>query len=205
MINFDPYGFRTAAQLSQRSQEGPKYDSPSSSPGASSSNELGQLEKAKLVITPKDKRILKGNPPTSYTFQFNPEQLKMSRGIDAESNDKGGRDGYGYKRTSFSGPKLGTLNISNIMIDTYESNVDLLSQHIAYLKKMVQLYQVGWNRRRKRAPIYYFTWGKIKYLKCFVSSLDYEFTMFKPNGAPVQATVTMKLQEIRDVFYPTKK
>lgn len=48
----------------------------------------------------------------------------------------------------------------------------------------------------RRPPVYYFIWGDKNYMRCMVESLDYKLTMFKPDGTPVRARVTLKLKEV---------
>ncbi|MDT9200497.1 hypothetical protein [Limnospira sp. PMC 1042.18] len=48
----------------------------------------------------------------------------------------------------------------------------------------------------RRPPVYYLMWGDKNYMRCMVESLDYKLTMFKPNGTPVRARVTIKLKEV---------
>ncbi|MEB3884692.1 hypothetical protein [Lyngbya sp. CCY1209] len=48
----------------------------------------------------------------------------------------------------------------------------------------------------RRPPVYYLIWGDKNYMRCMVESLDYKLTMFKPDGTPVRARVTLKLKEV---------
>ena len=48
----------------------------------------------------------------------------------------------------------------------------------------------------RRPPVYYLMWGDKNYMRCMVESLDYKLTMFKPDGTPVRARVTIKLKEV---------
>ncbi len=48
----------------------------------------------------------------------------------------------------------------------------------------------------RRPPVYYFIWGEKIYMCCMVESLDYSLTLFRPNGVPVRAIVTLNLKEV---------
>ncbi|MDJ1171761.1 hypothetical protein PMG71_20235 [Roseofilum sp. BLCC_M154] len=48
----------------------------------------------------------------------------------------------------------------------------------------------------RRPPVFYFIWGDKIYIRCMVESLDYSLNMFRPNGVPVRAVVTLNLKEV---------
>lgn len=48
----------------------------------------------------------------------------------------------------------------------------------------------------RRPPVFYFIWGDKTYMRCMVESLDYSLNMFRPNGTPVRAVVTLNLKEV---------
>jgi hypothetical protein len=48
----------------------------------------------------------------------------------------------------------------------------------------------------RRPPVFYFIWGDKIYMRCMVESLDYSLNMFRPNGVPVRAVVTLNLKEV---------
>ncbi|MDJ1184943.1 hypothetical protein [Roseofilum casamattae] len=48
----------------------------------------------------------------------------------------------------------------------------------------------------RRPPVFYFIWGEKIYMCCMVESLDYSLNMFRPNGIPVRAVVTLNLKEV---------
>ena len=50
----------------------------------------------------------------------------------------------------------------------------------------------------KRPPVYIFAWGE-QYMKCVVTSISYELTMFLSDGTPVRAKVSIDLQEVDDI------
>lgn len=200
---FNPYGFnmqvsRNAQQYDRNQQLAVRMTS--SSQSLSSSVSRGRLEKAQLELCNVDKSGMSGMPPRRYIFQFNPEELSITRGVSTtEAGEDVGRDIKGYPRTSFSGPNLGTLDINNVVIDTLENGQDLLKDHIFYLKKMLELYTTGLGK--KRTPIYHFIWGRTRYLTCFVSSITFNYKLFGTDGRPVRAEMNIKLKEIREQYH----
>lgn len=144
---------------------------------------MSALVKAKLVSLEKGKDI---------QFMFNPNQLDFSRSISLEQSP-GARTQEGMNKTSFKHPNPYTLTISNILLETYETNKSVIP-YVDEFKKTVE-FGVEKNGVR-RPPLYLFTWGDQKYLKCFVKSLKYKLTHFLPDGTPVRAFVDLTLEEI---------
>lgn len=145
---------------------------------------MSQLVKAKLIAIEGGEDI---------EFMFNPNQLAFSRSIQLEQA-QGARTEEGQNKTSFKHPNPYSLKISNILIDTYETQTSVLA-HINKFKKAVEFSGTG-EAKTKRPPIYIFTWGDTNYLRCFVKTLSFKFTMFLPNGTPVRATVDLDLEQV---------
>ncbi|NES84296.1 MAG: hypothetical protein F6K10_24405 [Moorea sp. SIO2B7] len=125
-------------------------------------------------------------------FMFNPNQLNFSRSISLEQS-AGARSEQGLNKTSFKHPNPYTLNINNILIDSYEADKSVIPD-IEKFKKTVEF---GVEKNGvKRPPLYLFTWGSQNYLKCFVKTLKYKLTQFKPDGTPVRAFVDLTLEEV---------
>jgi hypothetical protein len=141
------------------------------------------LEKAKL-------KAIEGGE--DIEFMFNPSQLALSRTISLEQA-QGSRTDEGKNKVSFKHPNPYSLKISNILIDTYETDTSVLN-YIEKFKKAVEFSQG--KGQGKRPPVYLFTWGSQEYLRVFVKTLSYKLTLFKPNGTPVRATVDLDLEEV---------
>ncbi len=76
------------------------------------------LEKAKLIAVYKDEG-------QDIEFMFNPNQLAFSRSISLEQAE-GASTSKGNNKVSFKHPNPYSLKISNILIDTYETNYNYL-------------------------------------------------------------------------------
>ena len=126
-------------------------------------------------------------------FMFNPNQLDFSRNISLEQA-AGARTEEGLNKVSFKHPNPYSLTISNILLDTYESGKSVL-KYIDKFKTAVE-FSEGGEGRGKRPPIYVFTWGDQKYLRCFVKTLKYTLSMFLSDGTPVRAKVDLTLEEV---------
>lgn len=144
---------------------------------------MSELVKAKLHSL---------DSPCHIQFMFNPSELDFSRSISLEQS-AGARTETGMNKTSFKHPNPYTLTISNILIENYENGAGI-SDKIQEFKKSVE-FEVEINGV-KRPPLYIFTWGNQTYLKCFVKTLKYKITLFKPDGTPIRAFVDLTLEEI---------
>ena len=129
----------------------------------------------------------------AINFQFNPASLSFSRTVNWEP-EKGAYTAGGFQKVSYASRGAATLKLSNLWFDTYEyptktSVLDLISPIIKSTEIAGSL---------KRPPVYIFAWGE-QYLKCVVTSISYELTMFLADGTPVRAKVSIDLQEVDDI------
>lgn len=123
-------------------------------------------------------------------FMFNPTELDFSRTMNLNASG-GARTDEGLPKVSFGSPEPYTLSLSNITFDTYETAQNVLDQYINRIRDSVEFV-----KGKERPPIYVFTWGRQKYLRCFVQSLSYKLTMFLSDGTPVRAVVNLTLKEV---------
>ena len=128
----------------------------------------------------------------SFTFMYNPTSMSISHRVNVSENDGARTEDKGIPKVSFAHPKATTISIQDIIFDTYEnsSDRDVGSQ----LKKLTQA--VKFIQGKQRPPVYIFAWGSINYLRCYVESLDYQLTMFLPNGTPVRAKASITMKEV---------
>ncbi|WP_375502507.1 hypothetical protein [uncultured Nostoc sp.] len=126
-------------------------------------------------------------------FMFNPIQLDFGQTISLNKNP-GARTGRGLPKVTFAYPEPCTLNIRDIFFDTYEDGTSVLT-YISKFQKAVDFAQAG-DGKEKRPPIYIFTWGDQKYIRCFVTNISYSLMMFLPDGTPVRAKLDLTLEEV---------
>jgi CRISPR/Cas system-associated protein Csx1 len=146
----------------------------------------GKIEKAVLVALDGGKNL---------EFMFNPTDLSFTR----ESNytwSTGARDESGEPKTSFTSPSPCKLTLSQIPFDTYEDGESVLEKYINDFKRTVTFKDKG-KDAKKRPPVYRLKWGKQVYFSaCVITSLTYQLTMFLKDGTPVQAMLTLNIQEV---------
>jgi hypothetical protein len=144
------------------------------------------LEKAQLYSLDGDKY--------NFDFMFNPNELTITRESEVSSNE-GARTTKGLPKVSFAYPKAAKIQISNIIIDTYEKqNAEErnVGNEIKKLTQTIKFIEGNFNR----PPIYLFRWGNINYLHCYVESINYKLTLFLDDGTPVRAQVSLTLKEV---------
>ncbi|MBS0018434.1 MAG: hypothetical protein KFF72_19140 [Arthrospira sp. SH-MAG29] len=96
--------------------------------------------------------------------------------------------------------RLVKANVTNTLIETAVSS--LSSNLLGVNVNAMELAEYGAGNiesqalELRRPPVYYLIWGDKNYMRCMVESLDYKLTMFKPDGTPVRARVTIKLKEV---------
>ena len=142
----------------------------------------GQLVKAMLTTTDAG--------ATAINFQFNPTSLKFSRSVRWEPTQV--MNDSGFPKVAYSGRDAGTLSLSGLMFDTYENTPE--KSVLDLINPIINATEVAGSL--KRPPVYIFAWGSHEYLKCVVTSIDYELTMFLANGTPVRASVNITLKEV---------
>ena len=142
------------------------------------------LEKATLYSLDDD----------SYTFSFmyNPTSISISRKVNVSENDGSVTEDKGIPKVSFAHPKATIISIKDIVFDTYEASGDRnVGNKLQHLTKTVKFIE-----EKKRPPVYVFAWGKINYLRCYVEGVDYQLTLFLPDGTPVRAKASISLKEV---------
>jgi hypothetical protein len=136
--------------------------------------------------------------PRHIIFMFNPTMISFSRSMNTEPS-KGSRNDKGNNNVSFKSPNPYTVQIANIMLDTYEKRSSVLDEIKKY-KNGVQFvnesHSSGSKGKDQRPPIYFFHWGETYYLQCFIKSLNFKLTMFLNDGTPVRASVDLTLEQV---------
>ncbi len=155
-----------------------------------------------------EKALLRSLDGDDYNFEFmyNPNSISIKRAVNVSENDGARTEDKGIPKVSFAHPKATTISIKDIIFDTYEegsgndtlnASNDAKSNERNVGKKLQKLTQtVKFIKAKQRPPVYVFAWGNINYLRCYVESLDYQLTLFLPDGTPVRAKASISLKEV---------
>jgi hypothetical protein len=129
----------------------------------------------------------------AINFQFNPSSLSFSRSVNWKV-ESGAYTTAGFPKVSYSNRGAETLKLSNLWFDTYEYATK--TSVLTLISPIIKSTEIAGSL--KRPPVYIFAWGE-QYLKCVVTNISYELTMFLADGTPVRAKVNIDLQEVDDI------
>ncbi len=147
-----------------------------------------KFEKLMLFCIDDEKKSIK--------FMFNPTELKFVCKNNLK-DEKATEKKKGTPKVSFANQSPVSITLANLYYDTYEMDpqkgakesqefIDNLTGSCKFVSEKIQ-----------RPPVYILAWGQINYLYCFVSELNYTFTMFLSSGIPVRAKIdNIKLTQV---------
>ena len=144
-----------------------------------------KLEKAKLLVHSDPTGAAK-----DIEFMFNPSELNFTRRVNWEYN-LGNRGTTLLPKVNFSGVNPYEFTLQNLLFDTYEQKISVLTAHIDNIKRGV----TAQANAHTRPPVYILTWHDA-YFHCVMTNLNYQLTMFLPDGTPVKAIVNISLEEV---------
>ncbi|VEP13687.1 Rhs element Vgr protein (modular protein) [Hyella patelloides LEGE 07179] len=144
-----------------------------------------KVEKAKLIVHSDPSGQAK-----DIEFMFNPSELDFTRQINW-NYDVGNRGTTLLPKVNFSGVEPYSFTLQNLLFDTYETKKSVLKEYIDNIKLGV----TARSDERSRPPVYILTWND-SYFHCVITSLNYQLTLFLPDGTPVKAMVNIGLQEV---------
>ena len=130
----------------------------------------------------------------AINFQFNPSNLTFSRSVNWTPED-GAYTTAGFQKISYSSRNAETLKLTDLWFDTYESTTK--KSVLDLIDPIIKATEIAGSL--KRPPVFIFAWGAKQYLKCVVTNINYELTMFLADGTPVRAKVSIDLQEVDDI------
>ena len=132
---------------------------------------------------------------TIFEFIFNPNELEINRKVNVKESEGARTQDVGIPKVSFAHPNATTISIKNIILDRSESEGKKdIGEEIKKLTKTVKFIP-----SKRRPPICIFYWGTINYLRCYVESVNYQLTLFMPDGTPIRAKASMTLKEVDEI------
>ncbi len=147
---------------------------------------------------------------SGITFMYNPTAISFTRTVEWKENKGSVGNSGNLPSVDYKGIKPFQIEIKDMLIDTYESRTSCHG-YIDSLKGAVTPSDAadgtldsegasdGGIVNRKRPSVYSFELGANIKMNCVVTSLTYNYTMFLPNGDPVRAMVSLKLQEVDQI------
>lgn len=148
-------------------------------------NASGELTKAFLTNVETNEQV---------EFLFNPTDYSISKSNNWDSTPI---PGFEVPPTEFQGGQPATTSLE-LFFDTYERGVDVRT----YTDKVIKLTKISPGTRQNgqtgRPPQVLFNWGRMISPKSIITSLSIKYILFKSDGTPVRATMSLTLQECED-------
>lgn len=147
---------------------------------------MANLQKAKIVSEDDSSK--------EVVFQFNPEDFTISRTIEWEDEETTGGNA---PRKTFSGGKADKLTI-NLLFDTTDTEDKDVRDSYQPLLDMTDIYESKTNPRTGKGEPHHckFIWGGFLSFRAVITKVTQKFTMFRSNGTPVRAEVTVELDQL---------
>lgn len=156
---------------------------------------LNKLTKARIYRTDKNGSAKLGDEVICW---FNPNEYTISKTNTYEEKSNNGSD-VPIVYLKKPGPQELKLNL---IFDGYESGKDVGQQMYDMWNLMHPKKSPEHDRHpdhKVPAPYVKFEWGPFKFVSV-IKTMSQKFTLFKPNGTPVRAEVTVSLTQYLDKY-----
>lgn len=137
------------------------------------------LDKATIINLENDEQI---------PVMFNPEEYSLDLG---NTFAEIGIPGLQASPIQYVRGNLRTLNME-LFFDTYEKQADVRAE----TQRVTRLLEK--DVTTQAPPVLLFSWGGLNF-KCVLESAGQRFTMFRNDGTPVRATLTVSFKEFEPV------
>lgn len=138
-------------------------------------------------------QIINTNNQQAVSFMFNPSDYTIVKTNTYEKKNKTGQDSPDIK---FQQGAARSLNSLKLIFDTYQDGADAEDVR-EYIKPLADMMKVVSGSNPPAPPIVQFVWGGLTF-KAVIESLTQVFKLFKADGTPVRAEVTVNLTEVPD-------
>ncbi len=125
--------------------------------------------------------------------QFNPATFQLSKTFEWKPERTIGRDA---SRMDFLGGKCSDLEVP-LLFDSTDTGSDVRGKY-AVLATLARINPTNINQTTHKAepdPVH-FSWGKFLSFDAVIISVTEKFLLFKPDGTPLRAEVTIKFKEV---------
>lgn len=145
--------------------------------------------------TAKAAIVTTSGPYPPVVCHFNPSELQITREINWVDNEGAGEDA---PDKVFAGGKAQDLTM-DLLFDTTSDGADVRLSYITLLKiAEIDAQKTNPKTGKGEPPTCQFHWGLFLSFTAAISKISQKFTMFKPNGTPVRATVTVTFTGVKE-------
>lgn len=154
-----------------------------------------KLEKAYLTLLQPSTSGGKasGGTQSQVVFQFNPKEYSIQKTASWES--KPARSAEQTAVPDFKGAEPASMTLE-VFLDATDSGASDITKDIETLMSCCGPLKETVDKNTPSPPFVLFGWGKTAAFTAFVKQVSVRYSMFKPDGAPLRATVSLTLQEI---------
>jgi hypothetical protein len=133
------------------------------------------------------------NPQKAVVCHFNPKDLSVSRTIKWEEKTNIGNNA---SNLSFGGGKADDLTIP-LLFDSTATGEDVRKSY----EMLIELANIDAQKKNTKTnmgepPFCRFEWGKFLSFTAVITKLTQKFIMFKADGTPVRAEVSVTLKQV---------
>jgi hypothetical protein len=139
-------------------------------------------------------------PGINVEAQYNPKELQIDKTVPWQKHNKANANGL---QLEFTGAEGRTMSV-DMLFDAYEEKASIQGE-VAKLEKLATVRQPNSPDPDMRRPHHcVVVWGTVmggtdNKFKCVIEQISTKYTMFSSGGAPLRATVTLKLKEAERV------
>lgn len=136
------------------------------------------------------------NESKKVVCHFNPETIEIDKQVVWKRRTNIGDDA---SPPIFAGGEPLTLTLKDLLFDTTDTGQDVRNEYkmlteLAMIDKSVKDTKTG----QSEPPSCRFQWGSFLAFKAVVESVKQTFTLFKPDGTPLRAKVTVTVRQVPD-------
>lgn len=131
---------------------------------------------------------------------FNPDTFQIDKAIGWESKPSIGND---VPDLVFSGGSGEEFTVPLLLFDTTSTGTDVRNEY-KDLFSMVSVDKDKKNQNTKKSepPKCHFQWGKFLSFDAVITEIKQKFTMFKRDGTPLRAELSIKLKQVAQKLPP---
>jgi hypothetical protein len=147
----------------------------------------GELAKAEIKVCDG------GKAGQTVQCMFRPKEYTVKKTNKWEPGKTKGKD---VPSLEFKGGGASSLTME-LFFDTYENGKDVRKEYTNKIWELMAIDGKLTNRTtlKGRPPMVQFQWGPVISFKAVITDITQKFTMFKADGTPVRATLTVTFQE----------
>ena len=136
-------------------------------------------------------KIKEATGSTEVNFMFNPSYYEITQSVSFNTEETGGSS----ERTELRSVQSRQLSLPDLIFDTYEDfpPTDVTTKTQGLLD-MLQPVEGDGADNKPQARKVIFEWGTFKF-EAYITSVKQKFTLFRQDGTPVRAVVTVTLRE----------